>query len=99
MTAVDGKSHRAHDRVSPRDIFHITTEEDWARAQAEGAYSASTSGLTLAQVGFVHCAYEEQVARVADVFFPGLANLRVLRIVIYKLDSEMQIENITHGDE
>ena len=99
MTAVDGKTHRAHDRVSPRDIFHITTEEDWARAQAEGAYSASTSGLTLAQVGFVHCAFEEQVARVASAFFRGLANLLVLRIAIDKLHAEVRYENLEGGDE
>src|SRR6266550_8347129 len=99
MTAVDGKTHRAHDRVSPRDIFHITTEEDWARAQADGAYSASTSGLTLAQVGFVHCAFEEQVARVASVFFRGLAKLLVLRIAIDKLHAEVRYENLEGGDE
>src|SRR6266550_5225323 len=99
MTAVEGKTHRADDRVSPRDIFHITTEEDWTRAQAEGTYPASTSGLTLAQVGFVHCAFEEQVARVANVFFPGLAKLLVLRIAIHKLNAEVRYENLEGGDE
>src|SRR6266550_1494923 len=97
MTAVDGKTHRAHDRVSPRDIFHITTEEDWARAQADGAYSASTSGLTLAQVGFVHCAFEEQVARVAGVFFRGLAKLLVLRIAIVKLHAVLRSSVLITG--
>ena len=99
MTAVDGKTHRGHDRVSPRDIFHITTEADWARAQAEGAYSASTRGLTLAQVGFVHCAFEEQVARVANVFFRGVAKLLVLRIAIDRLDAEVRYENLEGGHE
>jgi uncharacterized protein (DUF952 family) len=99
MTAVDGKTHRAYVRVSPRDIFHITTEAEWARAQAEGAYSASTRGLTLAQVGFVHCAFEEQVARVAYVFFRGVARLLVLRIAIDRLNAEVRYENLEGGHE
>jgi uncharacterized protein (DUF952 family) len=99
MTAVDGKTHRALDPVSPRDIFHITTEADWARAQAEGAYTASTRGLTLAQVGFVHCAFEEQVARVANVFFRGVAKLVVLRIAVDRLNVEVRYENLEGGHE
>src|ERR1700682_5734410 len=45
MTAVAKETHRALELPSPRDIFHITTEAEWARAQAEGAYSGSTRGL------------------------------------------------------
>jgi glutathione S-transferase len=85
--------------ASPRDIFHITTEADWARAQAEGAYSASTRGLTLAQVGFVHCAFEEQVARVANSFFRGAPKLVVLRIAVERLNSQVRYENLDGGNE
>lgn len=85
--------------ASPRDIFHITTEADWARAQAEGAYSVSTRGLTLAQVGFVHCAFEAQVARVANAFFRGVAKLIVLRIAIDRLNPEVRYENLEGGHE
>jgi uncharacterized protein (DUF952 family) len=99
MTAVGRKTHRALDRASPQDIFHITTEADWERAQAEGAYSASTRGLTLAQVGFVHCAFEEQVARVANVFFRGVAKLVVLRIAVDRVNAEVRYENLEGGHE
>jgi uncharacterized protein (DUF952 family) len=84
---------------APRDIFHITTEEDWAHAQAEGAYSLSTRGLTLAQVGFVHCAFEEQVSLVANAFFRGLATLVVLRIAIDRLNAEVRYEDLQGGHE
>jgi glutathione S-transferase len=83
----------------PRDLFHITAEADWARAQAVGAYSVSTRGLTLAEVGFVHCAFEEQVARVANSFFRGMDKLVVLRIALDRLDSEVRYESVEGGDE
>ena len=99
MTAVGRENHRAVEPASPRDIFHITTEAGWARAQAEGAYSASTRGLTLAQVGFVHCAFEEQVARVANSFFRGVAKLVVLRIAIDRLNAAVRYEDVEDGNE
>jgi glutathione S-transferase len=99
MTALGRKTHRTVEPASSRDIFHITTEADWARAQAEGAYSASTRGRTLAQVGFVHCAFEEQVAGVANSFFRGLAKLVVLRIAIDRLDAEVRYENLEGGHD
>jgi uncharacterized protein (DUF952 family) len=84
---------------APRDIFHITTEADWAHAQAEGAYSLSTRGLTLAQVGFVHCAFEDQVSFVANAFFCGVGNLIVLRIAIDRLNVEVRYEDLQGGRE
>jgi glutathione S-transferase len=99
MTAVGRETHRVIEPPSPRDIFHISTEADWARAQAEGRYSLSTRGLTLAQVGFVHCAFEEQVARVANVFFRGAAKLVVLRIAIDRLNAEVRYEDLEGGHE
>src|SRR5438128_5808891 len=98
MTAVGRKTHRAVEPASPRDIFHVTTEADWLRAQAVGAYGASTRGLTLAQVGFVHCAFEEQVTGVANSFFRGVAKLVVLRIAIDKLDAEVRYEDLEGGN-
>jgi uncharacterized protein (DUF952 family) len=68
------------------------------RAQAEGAYTASTRGRTLAQVGFVHCAFEEQVAGVANSFFRGVAKLVVLRIAIDKLNAEVRYEDLEGGN-
>jgi uncharacterized protein (DUF952 family) len=37
-------------------IFHVTTAADWAAAQAAGAYTLSTRGVTLEQEGYVHSA-------------------------------------------
>ena len=85
--------------TSPRYIFHITGASEWSRAQAEGAYHGSTRGLTLDQVGFVHCAGEEQVARVANAFFGGVPGLVVLRIAIDRLNAELRFEDLAGGGD
>ncbi|HVS04826.1 MAG TPA: DUF952 domain-containing protein [Candidatus Dormibacteraeota bacterium] len=84
---------------APRDIFHITTEADWAHAQTEGVYALSTRGLRLAQVGFVHCAFEAQVSFVANAFFRGVGNLVVLRIAIDRLKVDVRYEDLQGGHE
>src|SRR5438309_9331876 len=60
-------------------------------------FASSTRELTLAQVGFVHCAFEEQVAGVANSFFRGVAKLVVLRISIDKLNAEVRYEDLEGG--
>ncbi|TMD20820.1 MAG: DUF952 domain-containing protein [Chloroflexi bacterium] len=61
-------------------------------------FASSTRELTLAQVGFVHCAFEEQVAGVANSFFRGVAKLVVLRISIDKLNAEVRYEDLEGGN-
>jgi glutathione S-transferase len=85
--------------ASAPDIFHITTQTEWTRAQAQGAYHMSTKGRTVVEVGFVHCAFEEQVAGVANSFFRGVPHLVVLRIAIDRLNAEVRYENLEGGDE
>lgn len=50
-------------------IWHLALTTDWEAAQAHGTYGISTRGLTLAQVGFIHCSYAHQVAGVAAMFY------------------------------
>jgi uncharacterized protein (DUF952 family) len=49
-------------------------------------------------VGFVHCAFEEQVSQVANSFFRGVAKLVVLRIAIDRLNVEVRYEDLQGGD-
>jgi uncharacterized protein (DUF952 family) len=49
-------------------------------------------------VGFVHCAFEEQVAGVANAFFRGVAKLVVLRIAIDRLNVEVRYEDLQGGE-
>ena len=45
----DGADHPVH-----QQIYHCASVTDWVVAQAEGEYSISSRGRTLAQEGFVH---------------------------------------------
>lgn len=66
-------SGRAARRTRPPDpvglIWHLAHAADWAAAVPTGSYSISTGGLTLADVGFVHCAHAHQVAGVVRLFY------------------------------
>lgn len=50
-------------------IWHLALATDWDQAVASGSYAVSTRGLTLEQVGFVHCSYAHQLAGVARLFY------------------------------
>ena len=53
----------------------------------------------MVQVGFVHCAFEGQVAGVANSFFRGVPDLVVLRIAIDRLNAEVRFEDLLGGNE
>jgi uncharacterized protein (DUF952 family) len=50
-------------------VWHLARTSDWEDALASGSYAISTRGLTLAQVGFIHCSYAHQVAGVVALFY------------------------------
>jgi uncharacterized protein (DUF952 family) len=61
-------------------IFHAALPDDWAAALASGTYTTSTRGVTLAEEGFVHCAFRDQVEGVANRYYGDLTDLVLLRI-------------------
>jgi glutathione S-transferase len=50
-------------------VWHLARAADWEAAQTSGAYAISTRGLTLGQVGFIHCSHAHQVAGVVALFY------------------------------
>ena len=59
----------AHALTDMALIWHLALTADWEAAQATGAYAISTRGLTLEQVGFIHCSYARQVGGVVALFY------------------------------
>ncbi len=57
-------------------IYHITTDRDWAAAQASGAVVADS----LHSEGFIHCSRQSQLLAVAERFFATEDSLLVLAI-------------------
>lgn len=80
-------------------IFHVTTADCWADAQAAGEYRWSTRGQTLAEVGFIHNSFLEQVERVADFVYSGVPTVVLLAIDPGRVTAEIRVENLDGGDE
>ena len=75
-------------------IYHLTTTQAWAAAQRNGSYTESTRGLSLAEVGFIHCSYAHQVTPVAETFYRGIAGLVLLVIDPVRLTAALQDEDL-----
>ncbi len=80
-------------------LFHITAAADWSRARATGAYRLSTRGLSLDDVGFIHCSYLEQVTNVANAIYPGVHGLVLLAIDPQRLTAPVREETIADSQE
>ena len=53
-------------------IFHLALQSAWDDAQAAGVYRVSTLGLSLDDVGFIHCSQAQQVDGVHERFYGGV---------------------------
>ncbi len=70
-------------------IYHLTSREAWAAAQAADEYEAPS----LADEGFIHCSGdEEQTLRVVERLYAGVSDLLVLDVDTEKLTSELKRE-------
>jgi uncharacterized protein (DUF952 family) len=78
-------------------LFHAALPVDWAAALAIGRYEMSTRGRTLADEGFIHASYENQVERVVNAFYADLDELVLLEIDRDGLDVDVVDEAAT-GD-
>lgn len=61
-------------------LFHIALPQDWAAAFTFGEYTVSTRGMSLDDVGFIHCSTAEQIEATANRFYGDLTELVLLTI-------------------
>lgn len=80
-------------------IFHIAEAERWAEAETEGLYRGSTLGVTVEEVGFIHCSHRHQVEDVANTFYRGRHGLLLLVIDPAKVTAEIREEPSADGAE
>lgn len=59
-------------------LFHIALRSDWEEARRTGAYTTSTRGQTLAEVGFIHASRADQWTEVRALFYADVAEPLVL---------------------
>lgn len=94
MTVTDTHPTGPSDPTQAADepIFHIAVPEDWAAAFATGEYTTSTRGMTLAEVGFIHCSTRDQLVGTANRFYADLEQLVILTIDPLLVDSPIVFE-------
>jgi glutathione S-transferase len=66
-------------------IFHLATLADWRAAQATGAYTTSTLGVTLEEEGFIHCSRADQWERVRAAFYADVTE----PLVLLEIDTDL----------
>jgi uncharacterized protein (DUF952 family) len=76
-----------------RLIYHIVARADWERS-AGGPYRADS----LAAEGFIHCSNENQVARVANLFYADREDLLVLGVDARRLGCPVRDEDAGAGE-
>lgn len=76
-------------------IFHIATEADWQAAEASGAYTTSTLGVTLEQEGYIHFSRDSQAGMVLDNYYADVTEpLTLLTVDTKFLTSSWQFDDV-----
>ena len=75
-------------------IFHIATVADWEAAQASGAYTTSTRGVTLEQEGFIHASRADQWQGVRERFYAGVTEPLLLLVIETDLLTSPVVEEV-----
>jgi glutathione S-transferase len=68
-------------------VYHLVLPSDWSIGSDQDYVAAS-----LADEGFIHCSFANQVEASANRFYAGAAKILVLRIDPAKLRSPMKVE-------
>ncbi|HEY6745321.1 MAG TPA: DUF952 domain-containing protein [Mycobacteriales bacterium] len=74
------------------DLWHLAERAHWDEVRTTGWYERSTRGLSLADEGFVHCSYADQVAGVAAAYYADAGDLVLLRIDPVRVPAEVRVE-------
>lgn len=77
-------------------ILHLAVRSEWEAARDAGSYPWSTRGLTLDEVGYVHCSHEHQWRGVRDRFYADLADDELVLLIVdeSKLSSPVVVERL-----
>ncbi len=79
-------------------IFHVSDRSEWERAVPTGAYTGSTRGLDLSEVGFIHLSSDAQYPTVLELFYADATDLVLLHVDESKLSAELRWEDVPGAD-
>src|SRR4051812_14225312 len=80
-----------------KTIIVTARQSDWDRAKTEGEYRQSTVDSTLAEVGFIHCSFPEQVMDMANRKYADQNDLILLLVDPDKVKAEIKYEAARSG--
>lgn len=80
-----------------RWLFHLAIASEWEEAIAKDVYERSTLNNSLADQGFIHCSFAEQVQSIADFIYAGRSDVLLLRIDPARLATEVRVEDLDGG--
>jgi len=66
-------------------IYHLATVADWETAQANGAYTTSTYGVTLEQEGYLHASRADQWEGVRERYYADVTE----PLVLLEIDTDL----------
>ena len=66
-------------------IFHLATKADWDAAQASGAYTTSTHGVSLDDEGFIHASRADQWEGVRERYYADVEE----PLVLLEIDTDL----------
>jgi glutathione S-transferase len=75
-------------------IFHLAMQEDWAAAKSAGAYTRSTRGMSLDDVGFIHCSGGDQWQQIRALVYADVRDLLLLTIDTTRLSSPWRYDRV-----
>ena len=79
-------------------LFHLALADDWQAAQGSGSYRISTRGMTLRQVGFIHCSWREQVDATYQRFYADAGEVVLLEIDPAAVNAPLRADAIPTGE-
>lgn len=84
-------------------IWHITELSAWEDAAPSGRYTVSTRGKDLAEVGYIHASWPEQISAVARRVYPDHpADLVILEIdvdLVERAGEHVEFDPGSDGDD
>ena len=79
-------------------LFHLALKGDWEQARETGTYQWSTRGMRLVEVGFIHCSWQEQVAKTFERFYANAGDVLLLEIDPTRLSAPLRADAIPTGE-
>ena len=79
-------------------LFHLALKGDWEQARETGTYQWSTRGMRLVEVGFIHCSWQEQVAKTFERFYSDAGDVLLLEIDPARVTAPLRADAIPTGE-